>query len=233
MTSPSEKTFGLEHGPPHRLLRGDVADRARTRGLDGVLRDLGETEVGQAQLVVRKQDEVVGLDVAVNDAEPVGVGHGGQRLLGQGQGRLRRKAATHPLRERAFAERHGDHEMPLDERGVADRHDIRVLELRREPRLALEVHEVIVVHAVLMRHLERDAEILNRVPGLVDGRNGTVRDPPLDPVLAEFLSRLEQWSRADRRRRRRSRADVDGRSPERLYWRSSGRRFPPLPAPAH
>src|SRR5690606_3488481 len=106
-----------------------------------------------------------------------------------------RDAAAHPVRERLLAERHRDHEMAVDVRGVADRHDVRMLELRRETRLALEVDEEVVAHAVLVRHLERDAHVLDRVERLIHGRDRAVRDAPFDAVLTEFLSSLQHRRR--------------------------------------
>src|SRR5690606_964941 len=107
-----------------------------------------------------------------------------------------RDAAAHPVRERLLAERHRDHEMAVDVRRIADRHDVRMLELRRETCLALEVDEEVVAHAVLVRHLERDTHVLDRVERLVNGRDRAVRDAPFDAVLTEFLSSLQHRRRS-------------------------------------
>ena len=67
-----------------------------------------------------------------------------------------------------------------------------MLEPVRETRLAFEVREEEVRHRARVRHLERDLDAVDRVDGGVDGRHRSVRNPLVDAVLAEFLSRLEQ-----------------------------------------
>ena len=142
MTRPSENTSDWNFGRPTRLLRRDVPDGAGARRLQRALRDLREAEVRELQLVARKQDEVVGLDVAVNHARSVRVRHRRKRLLDQirSADSVDSRLRMRPL-ERALAERHRDHEPSVDERRVANRQDVRMLEPMREPRLALEVHE--------------------------------------------------------------------------------------------
>ena len=71
-----------------------------------------------------------------------------------------------------------------------------MLEPCGEPRLALEVDEEVLAHRALVRNLQRDVQAVNRVDGLVDGRDRAVGDAPLDAVLAEFLSCFERHESA-------------------------------------
>ena len=67
-----------------------------------------------------------------------------------------------------------------------------MLEPMREPRLALEVGEEVLAHRALVRNLQRDVQPVDRVDGLVDGRDRSFGDAPLDAVLAEFLPCFER-----------------------------------------
>ena len=123
----------------------------------------------------------------MNDVGAVRVRDRRERLLDELQRRLRREAPPHAARERALAERHRNHEPVRDERRVANRQDVRMLEPMGEPRLALEVDEEVLAHRALVRNLQRDVQSVDRVDGLIDGRDRAFGDPPLDAILAEFL----------------------------------------------
>ncbi len=98
MTQAEREHVGLELRPADGLLGRDVADRAGARRLQRALRDLREAEVRELELIVREQDEVVGLDVAVDDVGAMRVRHGRERLLDELQRRLRREPPPHAAR---------------------------------------------------------------------------------------------------------------------------------------
>src|SRR5690606_13789956 len=94
-----------------------------------------------------------------------------------------------------LAERHRDHETAVDERSIADRQDVRMLEAMSEPRLAFEVLEEVLRHRTLVRNLECDALTGDRVDGLIDRRDRALGQASLDSVLAELLSCLQHRGR--------------------------------------
>ena len=96
------------HRPSRRLLGRHVADRAedgaglrardRRRDVGGAagalrLHELGEAEVEDLEVPVARDHEVVGLQVAVDDAVGVGAGEAARRLHGQVEDPARRRGA--------------------------------------------------------------------------------------------------------------------------------------------
>ena len=71
-----------------------------------------------------------------------------------------------------------------------------MLEPVREPRLALEVGEEVLAHRALVRNLQRDVQAVDRIDGLVDGRDRSFGNAPLDAVFAEFLPCFERHESA-------------------------------------
>ncbi len=71
-----------------------------------------------------------------------------------------------------------------------------MLEPLREPRLALEVDEKMLVHCTLVRNLQRYAYTMDGVDGFVDRRDRPIVEAPFDAVLAEFLSGFQHCQSA-------------------------------------
>ena len=111
-----------------------------------------------------------------------------QRLIDIVQRGSGSESLTHAFGQRVLSERHGDHEMSFDKRRIANRQDIGVLKFRREPSFALEVGEGVLVHGARMGYLQRNLNTVNGIESLIDGRDGAVRNAPLDSILAESLS---------------------------------------------
>ena len=104
------------------------------------LDQLGEAEVEDLEVAVARQHQVLGLQVAVDDAVGVGAREGARRLRGEVEELAERQRL---VRER-LAQRAALHQLHRDVEGallVADvehRHDVRVVERRGGARLALE-----------------------------------------------------------------------------------------------
>ena len=118
--------------------------------------------------VAVREQHVVGLDVAVDDAVAVGVGEGVHDLA-QELGRLghRQLALARELGTQRFAgdERHDVVEQVAGGRaGGEQRHDVRVLEPRGELDLALEALDVDGGAGLRRQHLDDD---LPAQPGLL------------------------------------------------------------------
>ena len=103
------------------------------------LRHLRHAEVGEPQPVALEQDEVVGLDVAVDDPLAVGVADGRQHLPGEVDGRVERQPAVQPLVERHQPPGRDDDEELVDELRVLERQDVGVLHPRDQPHFLAEV----------------------------------------------------------------------------------------------
>ncbi len=73
---PQREHIRLKHRTADGLLRRDIAYGARARRLDCPLGDLGEAEVRQTDLTRAEENEIVGLDVAMNDSGKMRVSDG-------------------------------------------------------------------------------------------------------------------------------------------------------------
>jgi hypothetical protein len=157
------------------LLRRHVARRAQKStalGLAGVVRQsLGETEVCDLRLAVRRQQHVGRLQVAVNDAPIVGHGHcPGQQPDGLGGGARRLRAAGDPPGEAAtldeFQREEGEAVVLAD---LKDLHDVGVLELGHGFRLGMEAGQLLGPDVgARQHHLDGDQPVQPTVSGLVD-----------------------------------------------------------------
>ncbi len=78
--------------------------------------------------------------------------------------------------------------MPINKRSVANRQDVGMIEFWREPRLAPEVSEEIVIHRARVGHFQRDPCAVDGIERLVNSSHRTVRDASLDSILTESLS---------------------------------------------
>src|SRR5207247_519601 len=135
------------------------------------------------QATVLAQEQVRGLDVAVDEAGVV-------RVL---QPRTGLHSEVDDPRDRQAAcvcEGHAGHVLHDDERtrcfaGVVHPHDVRVREPAGETRLAREAcAEGLVVGELLGQHLDRDGSPELLIAGEVDGRHAAVTELELDPVAA-------------------------------------------------
>ena len=150
-----------------QLLRSHVADRAHGHARAGahergcifapVLAELGQAEIENLRVAVRRDDHVLRLDVAVDDA---GLVRGGQ-----GRGDLcadfddvgdRHRAAANALAERlAIDHLHGDEAKVVMRADLVDVSDVRVMERRGRLRLLDEaVRELARVRATVVEDLD-------------------------------------------------------------------------------
>ena len=82
------------------------------------MQDLRDAEVAEAQTAVGEEDDVVGLDVAVDDALLVRVRERVEELSGVFERGLRAEAVAEPIVEGALSERGRDQEVAVDAGGV-------------------------------------------------------------------------------------------------------------------
>ena len=103
------------------------------------LQQLRETEVRQLRVAALREQDVLGLDVAVQDARLV---RGRDRVRDAGQQLDDRPPAVRPSRplpQRAAVHVLGDQVLPLAIlAGVVHGHDVRMIQRRRHLRFALE-----------------------------------------------------------------------------------------------
>ena len=207
------KLVGLLAGRAEQLLGGHVAWRphevpflrpegarplARRRGgLRCVRRrahPLGQPEVEDLDRVVRADQDVLGLDVAVDEAHGV---RGGQRaralphpaqLLGQGRVALRHDGAQRP----AVHQLHRDEGHPVDLADVVDRDGVGVAQRGRGAGLAEQARRALRVLGVVdVQELERHVAPQHCVAGAEDAPHPTLPEERLEAVATE--------RRADRR----------------------------------
>ena len=183
---------------PGEPLGGHVARAAHAeRGAadGGAVERAGDAEVGEVGdpalgLLGPDQQHVGRLHVAVHERLGVRgverVGHLGDHVHGA---RRRERAALDEVGEiAAVDEAHVDEELAVDLAVVVDRDDVRVGELRRQRRLALEPAAVLLVGGQLPQEaLQRDEPLTTRVVGAVDLAHATAPDQGVEPVGPEDL----------------------------------------------
>jgi hypothetical protein len=182
---------GLERGPAHGLFGRHVAHGPGSGGQHGSGGQARDPEVREPQPVVPEQNEVLGLQVAVDDAVGVGMGHRLEHLADQGQAGLCTHPALHAVAQGLAAQGIRDHEAPIDELGVLDGQDVGVVEARGEPDLLAKDLEHLGVHELSVRHLESHPDALDLVVGPIHLGEAALGQALLDPVLAECLLRPE------------------------------------------
>jgi hypothetical protein len=187
-------------GPVDDELGGEVGDRADQdaagRGVPGVGGDrLGEPEVGDLHPGPRRlvgDEDVLGLDVAVDHAGAVGRGQRRDDRLQEGQ-RLRgghRGLGPDDVTQGVAGDQlHDQVERAALDVGVLalveDVDDVRVGEPRGGSGLAGEaLDELRVVAQAAVHGLDRADPVEADVDGLVDGSHPAARDPCTDPVAA-------------------------------------------------
>jgi hypothetical protein len=154
----------------------------------------GETEVQQLQDAGGGEEQILGLDVAVDDALGVGGGEAASGLCGEGERLARREGAT----TQAGAERRAVEDLRDDEGAsvlgadVEDGDDVDVRESGGGPRLALEaLQATVVARDSFGQDLERDLAAEAGVAGAVDLAHASCAQSGDDFVRAEAIARRE------------------------------------------
>ena len=149
-----------------------------------------DAEIGHHRLAIAEQD-VLGLDVAVNHTVAVGIVEGEPYLAGDSQGVLDRELPlpreTLPQRF-ALDEWHSEPELRAVLRtgvglaGVVHRDDMRVLEPRRELDLPEEALGAQRVGQLRVEELERDRAVMAKIVSKVDSSHTPTPELALDAV---------------------------------------------------
>jgi hypothetical protein len=146
----------------------------------------GETEVGDLDAPVVGEQDVLGLDVAVDDAGVVGCAERGEHRLHDLQGLAGAEPALLPHQVTQGPARHVLHRQ---EHGavvgalVVDGDDVGVGQPGGRLGLADEPgHELLVLGQLRMHHLDGDRAVEPAVQGEVDGGHAATRQPRLDVV---------------------------------------------------
>ena len=175
----------------HRLLGAHVVRRAERHaglghpGAAGLARGERDPEVGHQRAAVVEQD-VLGLDVAVDHAVPVGVVQRARPPRWR-SGRLRDGElllAVEPVAERfALDERHDVVEEAVGLARVEQRQDVRVLEVGRGLDLGQEALGADHGGQLGPQHLDRDLAVVPQILGQVDRGHPAGPDLVLEPVM--------------------------------------------------
>jgi hypothetical protein len=167
----------------------DEARRARVAV--GAGRRLGETEVEDLRLLAVGDEDVGGLDVAVQDAARVrGVDRVGN-LRGQPQQQADiERTAVDRARERAPLEQlHRDERPPLVLVHLIDGADVRVVQRRGGARFAQEaLHRLRLVGAILRQELERHLARELHVFGEIDHAHAARAERVEDAIVRDGLA---------------------------------------------
>ncbi|MCZ7606922.1 MAG: hypothetical protein M5U25_12820 [Planctomycetota bacterium] len=156
---------------------------------------LGEAEVGQHRGVVFAQDDVAGLDVAVDDTGRVGLMHGAGDGLDDAGGFIgvHGSAFDHAVGVLAFQELHGEEWVSFDLSGLVDAHDIGVADAGDVFDLALEARDGVAVHGVAGgKQLECDGALQVGLPSAVDAGLSAAGQFFLDQETPHLLPQLGQ-----------------------------------------
>ena len=154
---------------------------AAAAGLAGGERD---PEIGHQRLPVVQQD-VLGLDVAVNDAVPVRVVERARDLARDPHRLVDRQLllAVEPVAERlALDVRHDVVQEAVGGAGIEQREDVRVLQVRRGADLGQESLGADHRGELGPQHLDRDLAVVAKIVGEVDGRHAAGPELPKDAV---------------------------------------------------
>src|SRR5215213_5561847 len=148
----------------------------------------GDAEVGDLGPVLVVDDDVVGLEVAVDDPAAVREARGAQDLLDQADrpARVQRRLLGDELLERAATHvLHRDVRRPVPLPAVVDGDDVGVLESRGGGRLAAEaLHELAVGREAVVQELQRVVAPELQVLRAVDVGHPARSDAADDPVAA-------------------------------------------------
>ena len=152
----------------------------------------GDAEVHDLHRAVLTDEDVGGLDVAVDDAGLVGVGQPVQHL--QDDRHLAVEGERDPQAQRLeevlpLEQLHGDVRRAVGVvPQVEDEHHVGVHELGHRPRLPLEAVLLLGIGGELPEHdLERDVPVEERVVGVIHHPHGSLAQGTHDVVLADAL----------------------------------------------
>ena len=185
----------VEIAVAHRLFGRDVMRRAQQNVMAeravAQLRHPCQPEVGHVRNAIVVDDDVRGLDVAVQHTLTMRViervanrRHQAQNLL-DGQ----RRGVEFSLERASFDVLHDQIRSPIEFVNVEDRDNVRMLQTRDDLRFTLEAgEEVLVFLKGFVQHLDRDSAIQPGVVSLVDGRHPARTHLGDDFVLTERLS---------------------------------------------
>ena len=131
------------------------------------------------------EQDVLGLDVAVDHALAVGVIEGVGHLAREPERprRLERSLPVEQVAERALVD--AGHDVVQQAAGVAgieQRQQVGMLEPRRDPDLPQEALGAELRAEAGLQHLEGDGAVVAEVAGAVDHRHAAVAELPLDRV---------------------------------------------------
>jgi hypothetical protein len=180
-----------------RLLGREVVRGADDRaGLRHVrLAAAGDAEVGDLQPPGRIDENVVGLEVAVDDPADVCAAGGAQNLLCETDrpARLKRRLLADELLQRTPADvLHRDVVRPVPLAAVVDRHDVRAAKARRTAGLAPEALNVLsVLGELTAQELDRDLAAQPQILGAMD-----IRHAPRAHALEQPVSAVDQVLRS-------------------------------------
>src|SRR5215207_4297075 len=145
---------------------------------------LGYSKIGYSRLPLTEQD-VLGLEVAVNDAFPVSVVEGGGNLPGNLECQLERQLTLAAKTIAQGLAAHIGHRVPQPPRrgpGVENRDDVRVLQAGGHADLALEALRSQSHRQFRMKQLERDRAIVAEISREVHRGHATTSELALDDV---------------------------------------------------
>lgn len=148
----------------------------------------GETEVQDLGLTVRRHHDVVGLDVAVDDALGVRLGQSLRYLGGDLDRTLQIECLLLDQRaQRAtLDELHRDEDRPVLFVDIVDLRDGGVRGRRGRTRLAQETRPRIrTSHQLGLQHFERDGSVETRVPRSIDGTHAAFTQLVTDLVVLD------------------------------------------------
>ena len=184
---------------PGDLLGCDVVDGAQQTPVFARLRPvvdaLREAEVRQVDVVgavgagARVEQHVGGLHVAMHETARMGRIQGTRQLRQDADrvGRIQTAASESLVQVMPLDVSHGDEEEVVGRAGLVDRDDVRVVDRRRELRLAEEaVAERPVLGEGGGQQLHRDLPLESEIFGQVDDAHAPRAQQRVDPVAGEL-----------------------------------------------
>jgi hypothetical protein len=187
---------GGEPRPPVRLLGRHVAEGPRVGDGGGRRRrEARHAEVRERRVLVREDQHVLGLHVAVQDPLRVRMRETRGDVAQDAQCDRARALRSRVVREAPLGEIRGEDEVPVDPVRVAHRHDVGVREPRGDARFVRDRVASPLERLRRVDDLQRDRPILHRVARAPDGRERALPERPLEPVLAQPRSAPEPRGR--------------------------------------
>ena len=182
--------------PVHRAtrqpLRSQVVPRAQHRARTGQRRRIRgggkrDAEVGQIGVVVRVDQDVRRLHVAVHQARGMSGVQRGRDLAEQRHGTFRgeQARAQQPPQVAALDQHHVQVELPVDLPEVVHRHRVRMHEPGREPCLPPEPGPEALVDPGLRQPFQRDRAPVLGVVSPVDGAHPAAAEQLMNAIAAE------------------------------------------------